>query len=539
MCRHRQPSSYATHSFLSGQIEQLNTSVRTDHVRGLRFPRHVLVPNILLTVILALCVVRLWLMPLPSSLWVDELGTLFVIHFGAAHPSLNAAPQVPQSLYYALPRFTETVFGTSETSYRLSSVLCMGLAFIVLARIAAKLLGPRSAWLVLFISLALRDIDYQADDARPYALGTLVACFCVWWSIRWLDSAKWTDAIGFIVSAALLWRVHLVFWPFYLVLAAYAGFRLFTSRTPVRFHEAILIFTAIAILLIPVARTALLLLSQASDHVIVPRPTFDQLLSALKINVVLGACASGAIFLRCFAWKMQKTRLAPARSDLVLVFGWWLIPPLSLFAFSWITGNSVFVSRYLFLALPGAALVAIVFIRPFVPAEQYIRVSAALGIGVFLFAGHWNRVWPLHHNSDWKNASLAVRQLHLAADTPVICPSPFVEARPPVWTPYYPLPGFLYSHLIGYPIPGRIYPFPFEMSAEAIQDANGMLKQEIPAAHRFVLYGGDQAVRNLWTWFSARPELSSWRSRRLGQFGDVDAIVFEASDVATAKIARR
>src|ERR1700722_10988543 len=123
MCRHSQYGSYATHSFLRGQIDQLNTSVRTDRVRRLRLTWHALVPNILLSVILSLCVVRLWLMPLPSSMWVDELGTLFVIHFGAAHPSLNAAPQVPQSLYYALPRFTETVFGTSETSYRLSSVL--------------------------------------------------------------------------------------------------------------------------------------------------------------------------------------------------------------------------------------------------------------------------------------------------------------------------------------------------------------------------------------------------------------------------------
>src|ERR1700722_17254808 len=139
MCRHSQYGSYATHSFLRGQIDQLNTSVRTDRVRRLRLPWHALVPNILLSVILSLCVVRLWLMPLPSSMWVDELGTLFVIHFWCGKHLTPA--QAPQSLYYALPRFTETVFGTSDTSYRLSSVLCMGLAFIALARIAAKLMG--------------------------------------------------------------------------------------------------------------------------------------------------------------------------------------------------------------------------------------------------------------------------------------------------------------------------------------------------------------------------------------------------------------
>ena len=87
--------------------------------------------------------------PLPSSLWVDELGTLFVIHFGAAHPSLNAAPQVPASIYYVIPWLSERLLGVSETSWRLGSVLCMGLALIVLARISAKLLGPPSAWLVV------------------------------------------------------------------------------------------------------------------------------------------------------------------------------------------------------------------------------------------------------------------------------------------------------------------------------------------------------------------------------------------------------
>ena len=37
--------------------------------------------------LLCLCILRLWLMPLPSSLWVDELGTVFVVHHGAADPS--------------------------------------------------------------------------------------------------------------------------------------------------------------------------------------------------------------------------------------------------------------------------------------------------------------------------------------------------------------------------------------------------------------------------------------------------------------------
>ena len=53
----------------------------------------------------------------------------------------------------------------------------------------------------------------------------------------------------------------------------------------------------------------------------------------------------------------------------------------------------------------------------------------------------------------------------------MICPSPFIEARPPAWRPDYPLPGFLYAHLAVYPISGKIYLFPFEDSPPAESQA--------------------------------------------------------------------
>ena len=50
---------------------------------------------------------------------------------------------------------------------------------------------------------------------------------------------------------------------------------------------------------------------------------------------------------------------------------------------------------------------------------------------------------------------------------PVLCPSPFIEARPPVWQPDYALPGFLYCHLPVYPFRGKQYLLPFDDSPEA------------------------------------------------------------------------
>ena len=67
-------------------------------------------------------------MPLGSSFWVDEMATVFVVEHGAGDPSLQVAPQVPQSIYYSI--VGPVVWGRSEIAYRLPSVLIMALALL-------------------------------------------------------------------------------------------------------------------------------------------------------------------------------------------------------------------------------------------------------------------------------------------------------------------------------------------------------------------------------------------------------------------------
>ena len=59
-------------------------------------------------------------------------------------------------------------------------------------------------------------------------------CVSVWLLIRWLDSNRWLDGVLFALCASLLWRVHLVFWPFYAMFAAYAIVRVARRDTTVR-----------------------------------------------------------------------------------------------------------------------------------------------------------------------------------------------------------------------------------------------------------------------------------------------------------------
>src|SRR5579871_5637466 len=144
----------------------------------------------LLPVLLALMIVRLWLAPLPSSFWLDETATVFVAQHGAHHTSLNAvAPQAWQSWYYAIIRAWGLLFRFSETATRVPSVLAMLLVLALVARISARLIHPDSAWFAAFACLALPGLDYQAANARPYALGMCLFAAAVLFLIRWLDAA--------------------------------------------------------------------------------------------------------------------------------------------------------------------------------------------------------------------------------------------------------------------------------------------------------------------------------------------------------------
>jgi hypothetical protein len=482
--------------------------------------------DFLLTVTLVLCIVRLWLMPLPSSFWVDEMGTAFVVRHGANDPTLRAAPQVADSIYYALPKLVDRVAGESEAGYRLFSLLAMAGTLAAVAGIAARLIDPRAAWVAVFACMAFKQFNYEAADARPYALGSLVLSCALLLLIRWLDSGRLRDGVFFAATASLLWWVHLVFWPFYLLFVLYAGFRIFTGQTAVGWWPSLAVFAGVAAAVLPVAIRSVALLHQAGAHVVVPAPQFSDLSAELKIGAITAACTIGFLVSRYFRW--PSPRLAASAASLLLIAGWWLIDPLTLYGFSRLTGNSVFVSRYMYLAVPGATLMAILVASLSVPPEHWKKVACGLGVAVLLFGGHWNHLWPAHHDSDWRSAAAALRQWTGATDVPVICPSPFIEARSPVWRPDYPLSGFLYAHLSLYRIGGHIYPFPFETSKQVETYARELSVEKLSHVSRFAIYGGDRSVIFWRGWLAQRPELSDWENRVLGQFGDVQIAVFSA-----------
>jgi dolichyl-phosphate-mannose-protein mannosyltransferase len=498
--------------------------------------------NFALILLFIACIARLWLMPLGSSFWVDELLTAFIVRYGSGHPSLTVAPQVVASNYYALPRISAGILGASEIAYRLPSVLAMGLALWFIGRLAARLIHPRAGWFAAFACLALSGINYHAVDARPYALGICIAAASFFFLARWMDSARLIDAAGFIICAALLWRVHLIYWPLYVTFFAYAVYRVLRRSTPVKPLHAAAGFVLLGLALLPVLRDTLAILPRAQEHAFASMPQYRELFNSFKWGLVASCAAIGCLVDyrllksgRPQAPEATAAHGATSPGSVVLIAGWWLLPPVLLFAYSRFSGNSVFLYRYLSISLPGAVLAAVFGASLFLPATYWRRAALALGLAVFLLMGQWTVPWPHHDLSDWRDAAQQLYSLRLAPETPVICPSPFLEARPPAWSPQYQLPGFLYAHLNFYPIPGKPILLPFEASSEAYQYATDVTREMLATTDRFAIYGGDRNVENWRDWFVGQPELAGWHETSYDRFGNVGVVLFERHPVYAAK----
>lgn len=106
-------------------------------------------------------------------------------------------------------------------------------------------------------------------------------------------------------------------------------------------------------------------------------------------------------------------------------------------------------------------------------------------------------------------------------------PEPFHRGPPPIWRHDYPLVSFLYFHLVRYPVHGRVYPFPFETSPEAVRYASELSGRVLSPSQKFIINGGDRAVLFWRGWFGAARNWRAGAFVRSGRSARFAVLVFE------------
>ncbi|MCP3784411.1 glycosyltransferase family 39 protein [Micromonospora sp. A3M-1-15] len=143
--------------------------------------------------------------------WRDELATWSA----ATRPvpdlvRLAGTIDAATGPYYLLMHGWAALFGTSPAALRLPSALAMAGAAALTARLGARLAGSRAGLLAGLLLAVLPATSRYGQEARPYALATLLAVLATLLLAEALRRPTWRRFTGYAAAVAALGLLHLI-----------------------------------------------------------------------------------------------------------------------------------------------------------------------------------------------------------------------------------------------------------------------------------------------------------------------------------------
>lgn len=473
-----------------------------------------------LSLVTAVVIFSLWLMPLFSSLWLDELGTWWVVKDGfgdAVHRALTFHGQSP--LYYLIVWSTRVVGGHSEAILRLPSLLAAVASTILLYRLARNLIGREVARLSVLVFVATQTVAFEASEARPYAMATLAAIASTYALVRWLDDGRrWLPGLVYaLLAIAVVWLHYL----FALVLAAHAVYAVVRQR---RGETGVSVRRLVAVALIVIAGIVPLAIQLVSlwdrrSSLSIPIYTSGEFFAVALMPPVLAASVFlGALIARLW----DRVRIAPvsARSSTLVLLGTWLLfPVVTLYLISATTPVNLFSTRYFVSAMPALAILAGWGIASLEPAAVRRIVAASLAFMSVLAFGS-----TMKGLEDWRGAAAFERE-EADPGTIVLLHPALVESAQLDWFSDPEKRSYLLSVQSYYPMGGRVVPMPYTLDGEARGYIEGLAADELESADRFLLVTRSPLVP-FREWLDGRLRPEGFRSSVIGRFGVIQVIEF-------------
>jgi mannosyltransferase len=478
----------------------------------------------LLSTVVALVVLRLWLVPLTSSLWVDELGTWWVVKDGVGEAANRAYTFQGQSpLYYLIVWLAKVVGGTSEIALRAPSLVATAGSAVLLYRLVRRLVGREAARLSVLVFVSTGLVAFEASEARPYAVGTFALVAATYALVRWLDETGWWRGVVYVLLAVAVVWVHYLF---ALALVSHAVYAVARARRGQTTLTAGHLAAAAALVVAGVAPLVVQIASLWDRRASLSIPSDAQISTALLFLVP--AVVSGGVFLGVVLSRMQgRVWLSPPEADpssFLLLATWLVIPVIALFAISDLTSVTLLSPRYFASVTPAGAALAGWAISSIEPAAARRTVAAILAILSLLAYGGY-----LKNGEDWRDAA-AFERAHADPSTIVLLQPGLIESEQLDWFDDPERRSYLTAVDSYYPFSGRVTLLPLSLDdAGAHEYLDALVGSELARADRF-LY----VTRNLdlpyVDWFDGRLGPQGFVSRLLGQFGAVSVVEFRTSN---------
>lgn len=432
-----------------------------------------------------LCVVRLWIMPMTSSLWLDETTTYWTVYKGIGAAVSGSQFWPGQNVFFSIIEAVAIrIGGHSEFVLRVPSLLAALGAVWLLFRLASRLFDLETAALSIVVFACLQAIVENAANARPYALGLLVVVASTLELIRWLDTGRRRNLLLFALFAAAVPYFHYLFATIFIVHAIYACYRIKTERQAT-FWQAALAGVLVLLLVSPLAWNAVHNRHISSASSFTSTPDFQKLFEAempavLASGIFLGILLGYALYGRLKA----EATVDADRGTFVLLIAWFLVPIVALFVLSRLTEFKVFVSRYYLPAFPALALLVGWGVRSLAEKVRVVVAATIVVTAIASFGTH--HLWVNHYLEDWRGAAKEIRAAKIDQNTPVLVRTGLIETVKPTWNVELNPDSPLLSPLSKYPIPGRIVLVPAGLSEESVDYMSAVSSRILDTAPEFV-----------------------------------------------------
>jgi len=474
--------------------------------------------------LIAACCALLWLLPMRSSLWLDETGTFWIAKDSLADTVARAWFWSGQSPFYYLTAWLAVhIGGTSEIVLRIPSLVCMAGAAVLLVFVGARLIDRETGLLGALVFVCFEEIVFAAADARPYALALLMLVAHMLMLLRWLDRGRLRDAAAYTVFAALTIYAHPVFAMGLVVPALYALWR---SR---RKFAVAATWVATAVWCLPLAPQLLNFYGHRQAHTYLGTPKLSQFFEMLTPATAVASILAG-LFVAALLIRGVTAHWVADRPKTVLLTAWAVFTPAVYFALAMFSDIKLFSPRYCLSMAPGLALLAGCAMRSFAPDRARRLMAFSLALGAVASFGVFTRF--KHNQQDWRGAMQAVRSVAGGTDMPVLIVSEFAEASGPAQLDDPKLRDILFAPLSIYPAAGRVVKLPFRVDDKYLdQIVNTVLRDE----SSFLLV--DYADSKFEIWLRGRLAERAPEVQHLGFHGVIDVRLFRLRQTAQRRSA--
>jgi len=437
--------------------------------------------------LIAAAVIRLWVMPMQASLWLDETVTYWSAYKGIAAAITRSQFWPGQNMVYTLlAALMIHLAGPSEIVLRLPSLLAAIATAWLLFRLGTHLFDKETAILATLVFVSLDEMMRTAANARPYAIGLLLVVASTLLLVGYLRTGTTAYLLAYVLTAAAIVYFHLLFAIIYPVhvLYVFAEYRAGTLRIPWR--NLVLGALLVGLLVSPLVWNTLQVKKVSAQSSVGGTPDSEGLLIAF-LPPVLASCVFLGWVTSLFIPGVTAKPAAGMRSaTAVLLASWLILPALLLFLLARFTAFKIFVPRYYLPMYPALALLIGWGIRSLAPPRARVWVGACVVFGAMASsAGFHFRVSPFP--DDWRAAASSVKQAGLDKDTPILFRSGLVETTTIRWNTNVDPDSPLLCPLSRYPVAGRPILLPFRLKQANLSYMENVTSSILEPSSRFVL----------------------------------------------------